>query len=124
MDSIGDLIAAGYTQEGNSGTSHALVVKMSGIDGVIQWEYTSTSIGTRLLSVTVDDRDNVFVSGVENDGPVVLKLNGLTGELMWTYSGSSESRTVFNDVAVDSGTDWVVAVGFTEGAVPCSAVQW
>lgn len=120
VDSVGDLIAAGFTQEGNSGTSHALVVKMSGVDGSHQWEYTSSEIGAKLLSVTVDGRDNVFVAGIENDGPAVLKINGFTGELMWTYRGVSESRTVFNDITVDQGTDWVVAVGFTEGEVRCS----
>lgn len=115
MDSFGDLIAAGFTEEESGGTSHPLVVKMSGVDGTQQWQYTSSDFGTKLLSVAVDDRDNVFVAGVENDGPAVRKIDGLTGELMWAYRGDHESRTVFNDIAIDGGTDWVVAVGFTEG---------
>ncbi len=95
----------------------ALVTKMNGVDGSIEWEYLAPAapVSFELTSVTVDTRDNVFAAGVDSDLPTVIKVNGMTGEVMWSYTGTAESRAVFSDVAFDDETDHVVAVGFTEG---------
>jgi len=116
VDSNGDVIGAGFSQEGDE-PRRALVAKMNGVDGSIEWEYLApaTGVWVELKSVVVDTRDNIFAAGVDNDLPTVIKINGMTGEVMWSYRGEALSRAVFSDVAIDDDTDHVVAVGFTEG---------
>lgn len=125
MDSNGDLIGAGFSQKGN-GPRRALVAKMNGVDGSIEWEYTTPEapVSVELKSVTVDTRDNVFAAGVDNDLPTVIKVNGMTGELMWSYTGTAQSPAVFSDIAIDDDTDHVVAVGFTEGRLVLACSLW
>lgn len=125
MDSGGDLVAAGYSEDEETGVLNFLVVKLSGLDGSIIWSISpNTATGDVFQSVDIDDRDNIFVAGGEGapdfqgkvaKHPVVLKLNGTSGEEMWTYRGEGGKRITFNTVAVDPITGWVVGAGVTSG---------
>lgn len=124
MDSSGDLVAAGYSADEDSGGDiNFLVVKVSGLGGGIMWTYSpNTTSGDVFTSVDVDERGNVFVAGGEGapdiqgkfaTSPVVIKLNGGTGNEMWAYRGADGDRIIFNSVAVDQNSGWVVGAGTT-----------
>lgn len=124
MDQSGDLLAAGYSAaDENTGDINFLVVKLSGSDGSTLWTYSpDTASGDVFHGVDVDERGNVFVGGGEGapniqgkiaTTPVVIKLNGATGEEMWAYRGADGDRIVFNSVAADQNTGWVVGAGST-----------
>lgn len=126
MDSGGDLVAAGYSEDEESGELNFLVVKLSGLDGSILWNFAAntSSTGDVFQSVDIDERDNVFVAGGEGapdtqgkvaEAPVVMKLDGTSGEEVWAYRGEGGSSIIFNSVAVDPTTGWVVGAGGTRG---------
>lgn len=124
MDSSGDLFAAGYSADADSsGDINFLVVKLSGFDGSTMWTFSpNTTSGDVFHGVDLDERGNVFVAGGEGapdiEGkfattPVITKINGFTGEEMWSYRGADGDRIIFNSVAVDQNTGWVVGAGAT-----------
>lgn len=124
VDPSGDLVAAGYSADVDSGGDiNFLVVKLSGFDGSTLWTYEPlTTSGDVFHGVDVDERGNVFVAGGEGapdiqgkfgTAPVVIKINGETGEEMWAYRGADGDRVMFNSVAVDQNTGWVVGAGAT-----------
>lgn len=123
VDSGGDILAAGYSADEDTSEINFLVVKLSGFDGSILWTYApNTTSGDVFHAVDIDDRGNVFVAGGEGvpniqgkfaTTPVVIKINGGTGEEMWAYRGANGDRIIFNSVAVDQNTGWVVGAGGT-----------
>ncbi|CAB1120750.1 unnamed protein product [Ectocarpus sp. CCAP 1310/34] len=132
VESTGDLVAVGI-----SGDVYAIsifVVKLSGIDGIVLWEYSPVTSLTHDVphSVDVDAQDDVNVVGVYDalnlqgstaETPVVLKLDGATGDVGWTYEGMATSGDGFYDLAVDLTTGWVVGAGWTEGTWVTGAAQ-
>jgi len=127
MDPAGDLVAAGYSTDEDTGEDvNFMVVKLSGLDGTTMWTYaTNTTTGDVLHSVDLDERGNVFVAGAEGapnfqgkigTAPVVIKINGNNGAEMWAYRGEGGDRITFNSVAADPRTGWVVGAGGTRGA--------
>ncbi|CAM9594564.1 unnamed protein product [Ectocarpus sp. 13 AM-2016] len=132
VDSAGDLVAVGIG--GDEDAINVVVVKFSGIDGSIIWEYSPVTSFTHDVpeSVDVDTQDDVYIAGgydalnLEGDlaeTPVVLKLDGATGDVVWTYEGVGTSRAGFFGVAVDPTTGWVVGAGWTEGTWLTGAAQ-
>ncbi|CAN0045315.1 unnamed protein product [Ectocarpus fasciculatus] len=132
VDSAGDLVAVGIG--GDEDAINVVVVKFSGIDGSILWEYSPVTSFTHDVpeSVDIDTQDDVYLAGgydalnLEGDQaetPVVLKLDGATGDVVWTYEGVATSRAGFLRVAVDPTTGWVVGVGWTEGTWLTGAAQ-
>lgn len=124
IDTSGDVVAAGYVADENSGGDiDFLVVKLSGLDGSSIWTYSdNTTSGDVFHDVDMDERGNVVVAGGEGvstiegkfaTAPVVLKLNGISGTEMWAYRGPDGDRIVFHSVAVDQNTGWVVGAGTT-----------
>lgn len=122
--SAGDVIAVGF--KGVEGASNFHVLKLSGLDGSIIWEYAPVTSFTIDIasSVDVDTQDDVYVCGAYDaqnlqgdiaETPVVLKLDGATGDVIWTYEGVATSRATFYSVAVDPVTGWIVGAGQTEG---------
>ncbi|CAN0328808.1 unnamed protein product [Ascophyllum nodosum] len=123
VDSAGDVVVVGSS--GFEDRLDFLVLKLSGTNGSVLWEYSPSS-GTIdvLLAVDIDEQDNVYVAGGEDaqnlqgdiaESPLVIKLSGTNGTVEWTYSNTSTSRTIFRSVAVDPTTGWVVGAGHTEG---------
>ena len=122
VDSAGDVVAVGIT--GVEDQSDFFVVKLSGTNGSVLWEYSPPSTTIDVLhAVDFDDQDDVYVAGGEDtqnlqegiiDSSVVMKLSGTNGTVEWKYSGTTTSRTVFLGVAVDPTTGWVVGAGYTE----------
>lgn len=125
-DASGDLVAVGMRGDDNEdGEYH--VIKLSGVDGSVMWEYAALSTSTidLLNDIDFDHDGNVLVGGGKGaetmhgrtaETPVVLKLSGATGAVMWTYEGDAELGTIFRAVAVHPDTAWVVAAGVTEGS--------
>lgn len=132
VDSAGDLVAVGILEDGD--VAVVLVVKMDGSTGAIVWEYSpvaSTTIDF-LRTVVIDAEGDVYVAGGEGavnlqgstpEAPIVLKLDGETGTLLWTYRGTATSSTVFESVAIDPITGWIVAAGRTAGTWLSGAAQ-
>lgn len=121
MDSGGDLVAAGYSEDEESGVLNFLVVKLSGLDGSLIWSVSpNTTTGDVFQSVDIDDSDDVFVAGGEGapdfegkvaETAVVLKLDGTSGEEVWAYRGEGERSIILNSVAIDPTSGWVVGAG-------------
>ena len=130
-DSAGDVVAAGTS--GLEDQTDFLVIKLSGINGSLLWEYSPYSFTIDVFhAIEIDDEDDVYVAGGEDsqnrqggiaESPVVTKLSGTDGSLIWTYSGTATSRTAFEGVAVDPTTGWVVGAGYTEGTWLTGAEQ-
>ncbi|CAN0458363.1 unnamed protein product, partial [Ectocarpus fasciculatus] len=94
VDSAGDLVAVG--KGGDEDAINVVVVKFSGTDGAILWEYSPVTSFTHDVphSVDVDTQDDVYIAGgfdalnlqgTLSETPVVLKLDGATGDVVWTY---------------------------------------
>ena len=124
IDSAGDVIAVGIN--GDEDAIDLVVMKLSGLDGTVLWEYSPVTSFTHdsLDSIDLDAQGDVYVCGgydAENlqgdiaETPVVLKLSGATGDVVWTYEGTATSRALFFAVAVDPVTGWIVGAGQTEG---------
>ncbi|CAM9101066.1 unnamed protein product [Ectocarpus sp. 6 AP-2014] len=120
VDSVGDLIVVGIG--GDEDAVNVVVVKFSGTDGAVLWEYSPVTSFTHDVpeSVDVDSQDDVYIAGGYDalnlagtlaETPVVLKLDGATGDVVWTYEGVATSSAGFESVAVDFTTDglWVLA---------------
>ncbi|CAM9101347.1 unnamed protein product [Ectocarpus sp. 6 AP-2014] len=132
VDSAGDLIAVGIG--GDEDAVNVVVVKFSGTDGAVLWEYSPVTSFTHDVpeSVDVDTQDDVYIAGGYDalnlqgtlaETPVVLKLDGATGDVVWTYEGVATSSAGFQSVAVDLTTGWVVGAGWTTGTWVTGAAQ-
>ncbi|CAB1110486.1 unnamed protein product [Ectocarpus sp. CCAP 1310/34] len=131
VDSGGDLIAVGI---GGDEDAVNVVVKFSGTDGAVLWEYSPVTSFTHDVpqSVDVDTQDDVYIAGgydalnlhgILAETPVVLKLDGATGDVVWTYEGVNTSSAGFSRIAVDLTTGWVVGAGWTTGTWLTGAAQ-
>ncbi|CBJ29523.1 hypothetical protein Esi_0149_0082 [Ectocarpus siliculosus] len=132
VDSGGDLIVVGIG--GDEDAVNVVVVKFSGTDGAVLWEYSPVTSSTHDVpaSVDVDTQDDVYIAGGYDalnlqgtlaETPVVLKLDGATGDVVWTYEGVATSSAGFRSVAVDLTTGWVVGAGWTTGTWLTGAAQ-
>ncbi|CAN0111169.1 unnamed protein product, partial [Ectocarpus sp. 4 AP-2014] len=132
VDSVGDLIAVGIG--GDEDAVNVVVVKFSGTDGAVLWEYSPVTSFTHDVpeSVDVDTQDDVYIAGgydalnlqgTLTETPVVLKLDGATGDVVWTYEGVATSSAGFSCIAADLTTGWVVGAGWTTGTWLTGAAQ-
>ncbi|CAM9398591.1 unnamed protein product, partial [Sphacelaria rigidula] len=124
VDPAGDVVTAGYTGDDDLAIT---VKKLRGDDGEIIWEFDRFSLTSDALnSVDVDADGNVYVAGGEGaenlqghiaEHATVLKIDGQTGAEIWYYSGAYAfpGRSIFNAVAVDPVTGYVVGAGGLEG---------
>ncbi|CAM9101635.1 unnamed protein product [Ectocarpus sp. 6 AP-2014] len=125
VDSSGDLVAAGYAANEDASELNFLVVKLSGSDGSVLWEYApSTASGGVFHSVDLDDRSHVYVAGGEGapnfqgkvgTTAVILKLDGESGAERWSYRGTGGDGIMLNSIAADPITGWVVGAGGAQG---------
>lgn len=114
VDSIGNIIVAGYN---NSGTSNDYQVAKFKADGSglawppVSYGGSSADIAT---AVVIDSSDNIIVSGtVWNSGSYdihTIKYNGATGAVIWqdTYDAAAGDDTA-TAIAVDTSGDIYVA---------------
>lgn len=125
MDPEGDLVAAGYSEDEESGVLNFLVVKLSGLDGSLIWSISpNNTTGDMFQSVDIDDSGDVFVAGGEGspgyegtfaEVAVILKLDGASGEEVWAYRGEGGRSIILNGIAIDPTTGWVVGAGGVAG---------
>lgn len=95
MDSSGDLVAAGYTANDDASVLNFLVVKLSGADGSMLWEYApSTTSGGVFHSVDLDDRNHVYVGGREGAPNIQGKVG--TTAVLFKLDGESGVVSIFS----------------------------
>jgi len=127
VDSAGDVVAAGWTDNRGSFNDFT-VVKVEGASGAELWRVViagSGRGGDLAIAVAVDGAGDVVAAGwTDNDTSgtgldfLVVKLAGSTGAELWRYvlnpaDGDDEAYAV----AVDSAGD-VVAAGYTSNTGP------
>ncbi len=141
VDSAGDAYVAGYTNgtvsdpdplgvESNVGGTDAFLVKYRGTDGAGLWaEQFGTAGQDNAWDVTIDPRDNLYVSGSTGGSfdPENKPSAGGTDAFVAKYGKDGTEKVVrqfgtpgsdsARSVAYDELTKGVVAGGFTDGAL-------
>lgn len=85
-----------------------------------------TQIDERLLAVTIDDDDNIYVAGsvgatnassLMTGASIALKLDGSTGKELWRHNTETidHSVAIYNSIAIDNSQGMVIAAGTTAG---------
>ncbi len=111
VDAVGDVVAAGWTQNTGTGIGFT-VVKFSGTDGAELWRKV---IDGQARAVAVDTVGDVVAAGA-GPGFFVVKFSGTNGTELWR--GAIVGATVSaNAVTVDAAGD-VVAAGNTTATGP------
>lgn len=116
VDSVGDVVAAGFTA--NGGASDFTVVKLAGATGAELWRQTINGDGNsadQAVGIIVDGSGDVVAAGsiVQNTGNLggftVVKFSGSNGAELWrqVIHGSANSADFVNAIAADpAGTSW------------------
>lgn len=104
VDSNGDIVACGTSNEPPYGNTSTIVVKLDGTDGSLLWDREIGSAGFEEgSSIAVDSSDNVFIVGRANGGASILtaKWNS-SGVLQWQRTLASAGTDNGRGIAVDS----------------------
>jgi outer membrane protein assembly factor BamB len=108
IDSEGDVLAAGTTEEASPGPGRFTVAKVSRANGAVLWRQDLSSVGGAFasgeaLAVAVDAADDVVAAGALGSRPAVVKLSGATGAVLWHYRMATDgaARAVVLDPAGD-----------------------
>ena len=118
IDSLDNIIVAGYTNSGGAGSTELLIAKYNS-SGVLQWDRTLGGTGAEYgQGVAIDSADNIIVTGfTQSDGAgsndvLIAKYNS-SGVLQWdrTLGGTGNDRAY--EVAVDS-SDNIIVTGYTD----------
>ncbi|PYQ93065.1 MAG: hypothetical protein DMF97_20655, partial [Acidobacteria bacterium] len=122
VDNQGNVVAAGVTQNTNTGTSLFTVAKFDR-DGTLLWlrNLSGTAIGfNEAFSVTVDNQGNVVAAGVTQNVGTYLDFTvtkfDRDGTLLWQQNLGNFGLDEAFSVAVDNRGD-VVAVGTSDRTV-------
>lgn len=130
VDAMGDVVAAGYTEDGGE-SSRFTVVKLNGATGAELWYqlFDGDAVGWGLAyQVAVDHTNNVIAAGTTHNSETgyiyftVVKYDGVSGVELW--------RSVINGTVNGDGQAWALAVdgvgnvvtgGYTNGN--CTDIQ-
>ena len=118
IDSLDNIVAAGYTKSDGAGNYDALIAKYNS-SGVLQWDRTLGGTETDLaVDVAIDSLDNIIFTGYTgSDGAggndvLIAKYNS-SGVLQWQRTlGGTGDETSWG-VAIDS-SDNIIIIGRTE----------
>lgn len=123
IDTAGDVIAAGSTEEDRDVNLRFAVFKLSGVTGEEIWRHAQGTSFSQALDVAVDSMGDVFASGILSSWTgtdfTIMKLAGGGGEELWrrdvTGSGAGTTSDQAYAVCVDPFGD-VAAAGYTVNA--------
>ena len=117
IDSLDNIIIAGYTASDGAGSSDFLIAKYNS-SGALQWDRTLGGTGNDIgQDVAIDSSDNIIVIGyITSDGAggydcLIAKYNS-SGVLQWDRTLGGTGTDVGQDVAIDS-SDNIVIAGYT-----------
>ena len=118
IDSLDNIIVAGWTQSDGAGSYDFLIVKYNS-SGVLQWDRTLGGTGDdRGYGAAIDSLDNIIVIGATaSDGAgsydLLLAKYNSSGVLQWDRTLGGTGGDVGNAVAVDS-LDNIIVTGRTD----------
>jgi hypothetical protein len=107
INKFGEVFVAGGLGDPGLNNERSAVVKLSPIDGVVEWTYIDPVPDSYLLAMNLDRDGNPHTTGTST-----LKLDRTTGALVWRVAASAE------DIAVDDAGNV-----YTAGSAPPAAIH-